>query len=307
MTAIVPFISPYGGYRQVDAILKNVPRWWDTTEGSRFFAVLSAIGLADWALGGDTEPAVVASASYGVGAAGSFSDPQATWDADKFVGMYLEDSTRARFLISSNTSTALVLSTTRTPANGNYRIVRPGSALQEVRADMLLRTATGTDLDVVANNLGVYRPSDGMADSVFRALIPLLSWEPKQTRACVEQVFAALLGDKTDADGGFVWDCFEINNQEIVLEVGSPLLPAGFASYLSQGDTVPGQSANPITSYTVADDEGDKPDDRLPTVAAGPAAAGLLSGTLDAEAFQRLLARYVRAAGVRLTVVFREE
>lgn len=306
MTAQLPFSPVYGGHRQVDNILKNVPHWWDTRDGSRFFALLSALGISDWKIGGDQIPLVKA---WGTGTAGSatFSDGAQSWDVDAYVDMYLQDSSRNRFLILSNTSQVLTLASGSTPASGSYKIIQAGNALQEVRYDGFVRTAVANDLETLGRNVGVRRPTTDMSDDVFRKLIPLLSWEPKQTRLCVEKVLTALFGEKRSWEHPDRWDCFEISNNEIVVEVyTSGTLPAGRASYLLTDESVhDGDPGVPLTSYVVPDAEQPRPEGRLGLILAGSAFTGD-GGTIDAEALKRILATYVRATGVRVTVEFFE-
>ena len=220
--------------------------------------------------------------------------------------VYLEDADRRRYLILSNTSTALTLEAGVTPTSGAYKIVRAGSALQEVKYDGFVRTAVGGSLETLGRNLGVARPVSDTSDDIFRQLIPLFSWEPKQTRTCIERVLGVLLGGRRSPTTPHGWDCLEINNNEIIVELYGPPLADGRASYLLRTASTVGAASNPKTSYAALNASTDGPRGRMPLVAAGPVWSGA-SGTINAATLKRLLAAYVKAAGVRVTVVFLED
>lgn len=57
------------------------------------------------------------------------------------------------------------------------------AAIAEAKKQLFVRTATGTNLDRLANSLGVERPPTlGLTDEEFQALIPNLSLKPKTIR-----------------------------------------------------------------------------------------------------------------------------
>lgn len=57
------------------------------------------------------------------------------------------------------------------------------AAVAEAKKNLFVRTATGRNLDVLANSLGVERPATlGLTDAEFQELIPNLSLKPKNIR-----------------------------------------------------------------------------------------------------------------------------
>jgi hypothetical protein len=57
------------------------------------------------------------------------------------------------------------------------------AAVAEAKNQLFVRTATGTNLDDLANSLGVQRPPTlGLTDEEFQNLIPNLSLKPKTIR-----------------------------------------------------------------------------------------------------------------------------
>lgn len=322
-TSPIPFFTSYGSQRQVETILKHVPAWWNVTttapvavaestptpdtvpaqQQTILAALLTAIGRADGDIGGDALPFVMVSGTGTVtpNTNGTFTVTcvGAQWEPAAFVNKLFEDANRTLFTINSNEASTLRLAPRldgTTPLAGLFNVLELGSAIQAIRQDQFVRTARGYDLDILARNLGVFRPRDSMKDDNFRALIPLLSWEPKQTRVCIEQILTALLGVK-----GTDWDCYEINNREIIVEVsGDTTLPPNSATYLMDS----AKTANGPVGYMITDANTDKPDGALGTIVGGELFTSSTGVTLDATLIKQLLAKYARAAGVRVTVVF---
>ncbi len=55
--------------------------------------------------------------------------------------------------------------------------------IQNAKEQLFVKTASGRFLDILANSLGIARPTlIGMVDDDFRELIPNLSFKPKQIR-----------------------------------------------------------------------------------------------------------------------------
>ncbi len=298
----LPFSPPSGIGRYAETILKNVPKRWNTKAGSLFSAMLRAMGDSDDALGGDNPDLLAASGTSSAVAAGSLTDGAATYTASAFKGFLLRDSGDNWNEISDNTSTQIFLKDgTVTPAAGVYRVYDGGSAIQNVKKSLTVRGAEGVDLNLLARNVGVNRPSVTMSDDLFRALLPLLSWEPKQTRLAVEQVLTVLLGAK----GPTTWDLFEVRQNEMIVEVANGALTSGSATYLLADATVSGSATNPKTSYMETD----------ATVAGPPAGRSdflvaddtLVGAAVTASLVKLILTKYVKAAGVHIVVAIRGE
>lgn len=314
-TAISPL---YGTHYHTEKILRNTPSWWDKTPrsgsqaGSTFYALLSSMGESDWSVGGH-EDFLYLYEGTGTLSGFTFTDSSASWEVNAFRGCYFEDQNvlrrkyKARYIIASNTATDLVLQSTTTespdgtvrgpPADGAYRIIRPSSALAEVRHDIQIRTAEYADLDVKGRNVGVYRPLVGMSDSLYRKLIPLLSWGPKLTRPSIEEVLRVLVGTAQ----GVSWDTFETGPREFVVELyASSPLPAGSGSYLiPDGSTV--DVVDPLSSFITPDSSADYPSPQHAVYLSGVFV--LNDGTpVDEELIKRILRLYCRAVGITVTV-----
>lgn len=304
-------LSLFGTHYQTDKILRNTPSWWDKTPlsgdqpGSNFYALLAALGESDWYVGG-YEPMVFVVEGTGVGTAGTYTVSGANWTANDYRGYLLEDADavnhvrKARYEIESNTSNTLTLTaSTVTPVSGAFRILRPCSAESEVRYDVQLRTAEYLDLDIKGRNVGVPRMQSGLTDTLYRKLIPILSWGPKLYRPAIEGVLSVLIGTK-----GTDWNCFELNAREIIIEIyKSTTLPDGYGTYLRPVSTDVAPVSSPIPGYMTS--AFGKPG---PTPVHAVYLAGtfiMTDGTLvDAEFIQRVLRTYCRAVGVKVTVEF---
>lgn len=304
-------LSLFGNHYQTDKILRNTPSWWDKTPlsgdqpGSNFYALLAALGESDWRVGG-YEPMAYVSEGTGVGAAGTFTVSGAGWLVNDYRGFLLEDSDmidhvkKVRYEIESNTSDTLTLTdTTAVPKTGVYRILRPCSAESEVRYDVQLRTAEYIDLDIKGRNVGVPRMQSGLTDTLYRKLIPILSWGPKLYRPAIESVLEVLIGVK-----GTDWNCFELNAKEIIIEIyKSTALPDGYGTYLRPTSTDVAPVSSPVPGYMTS---------AFSTPGPTPVHAVYLAGTffltdgtaVDAEFIQRVLRTYCKAVGVKITVEF---
>jgi hypothetical protein len=324
MPDTLPLVAQFGTHYQTEKIINNCPSWWDTTPGggedspgSNFYALLSAVGESDWGVGGFEPRAIVDTGLATSVAANTLNDTSKSWDGNKFVGMWLEDmytlghTKRVKYRITANTATSLTIQTTTaadgtvitTPLKGAYRIITDNSAMSDLRADIFLRTAEYLDLDNKGFNVAVTRPSTGMSDTLYRKLIPLLSWGQKLLRPSIENVLAVLFGT-AKGDG---WDCFEIRNREIVIDIytTSVGLPNGLAFYMRSSVSVAG-TTNPVTSYLVSDVYQRTVPDGL--TARGAFLAGKLvlnnGDVIDERLIQLILRRYCRAAGVAVKVNF---
>lgn len=71
---------------------------------------------------------------------------------------------------------------------------RTFSAVDRTRRAFLLEYATGTDLDVIGQNLGVPRPPELSDDETYRALIKSTAYSPRGTIHALELALTALLG-----------------------------------------------------------------------------------------------------------------
>lgn len=78
-------------------------------------------------------------------------------------------------------------------------------------------TAEGKFLDLLGSNVGVFRnPDFKLVDSVFRQLIPALSFNPKQTRETIVEVLDIFFGVGNTL-------VFEVNPSEIVIQIPSTI------------------------------------------------------------------------------------
>ena len=71
---------------------------------------------------------------------------------------------------------------------------RTMSALDIYRNSFLVDTATGTDLDIVGNNVGVPRPAELSDDDIYRELIKAIAYAPRGTIFAIEQALDVLIG-----------------------------------------------------------------------------------------------------------------
>lgn len=292
-------VSPgLGTGRLIENILRNVPQFWDTSPGSRFGALLSAIGASDQALGGEQVDAAVVEGTLSAGSVGSATDAGQTWETNQWVGYQLRVvSTNLRYDITANTADTLTLDTEDTLAIGDYEIIIPGSSIQNAKSAFFVKRATGIDLDFLGQSLGVPRIRETLDDDTYRTIIPICAWEPKPARYVVEQLLTALLGPKADVG----WDVYTIQHCELLIELPSAALGSGTGTYLLEDATVAGgtDSSPPEAAYLAEDDSevGPPSDGAVMNFLVGSDTVG------NTELAKLLLDRYIKAAGVRVRVV----
>ena len=92
--------------------------------------------------------------------------------ADETVGKTIAE------LWNSNVTNPIINAVLRGLSEGDSDIA---TALEETKAQLFVKTASGQFLDVIASSLGVSRPSAlGLSDEAFRNVTPALSLRAKQ-------------------------------------------------------------------------------------------------------------------------------
>jgi hypothetical protein len=165
------------------------------------------------------------------------------------------------------------------------------SSYSTAQQALCLRTATGTDLSVIASNYGVTRPDFAVSDDIFRELIPYLATQRKCVLSIFYGVLTALLGPQETSG----WVVYDVEVNSIVIEVPAGLLPefgaATFATYLHEDQTVPSGSGS-FSGYYLLEDptHADSEIGGLPVVAR--------VGVNDIEA----VISQIKAAGIEFSI-----
>jgi hypothetical protein len=130
------------------------------------------------------------------------------------------------------------------------------SAIQLARMSMLLSTAQGNWLTILGQNYGIPRPPLSDDDDLYRGIIPVLAWQPKTIKNTLYALIGAVLGtqDSIVASGNRAWQVYEVNANEIVIEIPLQLIGTSNtdASYLhgfyGYGFVTGGSSTNTFTA-----------------------------------------------------------
>lgn len=128
------------------------------------------------------------------------------------------------------------------------------SMIQQVRRAMLVRTSMGAQLDAVGNNHGVPRPDGTTDDDLYRRVIQALAWLPKGLLLSYYALLSAVLGsqEQVRAQFGRPWRVYEVNANEVVIEVPSLLVNPGpeVSSYLHGASGVAHVASGPTDTFT---------------------------------------------------------
>lgn len=122
--------------------------------------------------------------------------------------------------------------------SGKFRATdQDRSAIRQVRDSMFIDTAEGKYLTRCGANQGVPRPPQSpFDDTLFRKIIPILSWLPKTPKLVAYRLAEAIFGTQADliAANGRAWEFFEVNPNEIIFECPVELISANqsIASYM---------------------------------------------------------------------------
>lgn len=204
--------SGWGMGRRTSEIKKLIPSWYKQEYGSTLGSILFAFGESDTEVGGDIPTFVdTLSGPVVIRSGGGIVVPLGTvnlqvsniglWPPFGDVVIDTAVGSVERIHYSKILSGALVLDTTTTldhPLNAQAAI--PGSAVQDGLIDVTLKQATGLALTIQGQNFGVRRPViESTNDSLFRRIVPLLSWQPKSVLRLFYQVLDVTLGDVTSA------------------------------------------------------------------------------------------------------------
>jgi len=85
------------------------------------------------------------------------------------------------------------------------------------KEQLFILTAQIQYLDALGSNVGVFRPTAfNLADSLYRRLIPALSYHPKQMKPTMEEVLGIFFGDNNPTV-----QVVEVNPNEIVVQIPS--------------------------------------------------------------------------------------
>jgi len=110
--------------------------------------------------------------------------------------------------------------------------------LQAAKDGLTLRSGVGTDLDVIAYNYGLRRPSlqHLTSDASLKSFIQQMAWEPKSVLSRIYGLVEVALGPQTH--GG--WRIFEPRPRTVVIDMGSTGLPLGngFSTYVTNGGSI---------------------------------------------------------------------
>ena len=119
-------------------------------------------------------------------------------------------------------------------------IMGKGGLIAQIKAGLSVRTATGEQLVIIGQNLGVDRPSYLIGnDDLYRQLIPVFATRPKSKLQAFVEALTILLGDAAT----YHWGVYEIRPNEIVINLPVDLylsLVPGTeqsATYLHDSDT----------------------------------------------------------------------
>lgn len=131
----------------------------------------------------------------------------------------------------------------------------PGSAIHEVRQDLMLDTAEGKYLNVVTSNLGFYRPAYGFSDDTWRAVAKLVAADYKQIKLKFEEVLDVLIGPRTTRYSALA-ETARMGEKVLVLhstegfpQVGTIVLDEGLATE----ETVPYNFVDRVTNTVYLD------------------------------------------------------
>lgn len=111
------------------------------------------------------------------------------------------------------------------------------SAIATAKNAMFLDTAEDRDLDRLGSSFLIPRhPELGASDAIYRKLIQLLAFSPKQVLKIVYDLLGVLFGTQSDliAGGNSPWRVFEVFVNEIIIEIPLSLTTSGLpqATYL---------------------------------------------------------------------------
>jgi len=124
---------------------------------------------------------------------------------------------------STNTNIKAVLTAW---ADEDDRIVE---AIKDARDQIFVKDASGQYLNALGSNVGVFRPATPISDELYRALVPILSFRPKQVRHIIKLILDVFFGVNNPAVS-----INEINPNEIVIQIPStvPTLARGLRGSL---------------------------------------------------------------------------
>lgn len=114
------------------------------------------------------------------------------------------------------------------------------SAVNQARRDMMLLTSENDALTVIGQNYGVPRPPLLSNDDIYRRCVQVLAWQPKTILFTTHALLEAIFGSQSQivADGKRPWRVYEVNANEIVIEMPQDLISFSNeeASYLHGWD-----------------------------------------------------------------------
>ncbi len=135
------------------------------------------------------------------------------------------------------------------------------SAIETAKDAMFLNTAVDRDLDRLGSMFLVPRPQPiGPNDAIYRKLIQLLAFSPKQVIKIVYDLLGVLFGTQQDIidGGGEPWKIFEVFVNEIIIEIPLSLTTSGLANatYLhGLGNDGNGFTTGVVTTFFVFGDD----------------------------------------------------
>lgn len=132
------------------------------------------------------------------------------------------------------------------------------SLIRQVRRALLVSGSFGVYLDAVGNNRSVPRPDNTSDDELYRRVIKALAWLPKGLLLSYYALISAVLGsqEQTRLQVGRSWKVYEVNANEIILELPSELISGSpeVSSYLHGVSGYAGVSAGPSNTFTTSGD-----------------------------------------------------
>ena len=96
------------------------------------------------------------------------------------------------------------------------QIMGKAGQIDQVEAGLSIRTATGENLAVIGQNLGIDRPTYLIGDdALYRLLIPAFSTRPKATLQAFTEALTIILGPASTS----LWGLYEIRPNELLIEL----------------------------------------------------------------------------------------
>lgn len=125
-----------------------------------------------------------------------------------------------------------------------------GGGIRDVLDQTNVALATGVDLTIMGQNVGVERPAlDPVNDDLMRQLVVLLSYQQKTVIRLVYGVLTAVFGAQANDN----WAVYEVNPNELIVEINVLLSDPSSSTYVYTDETV--AATDDLPGSYLCDDE----------------------------------------------------